>query len=76
VVGGPAAESGDHGGPVAIDTVIGGRYRLLGRLGSAAQGRLEFWRGSDAVLARDIGVRSDSVQQADWAAGAVATIVR
>jgi hypothetical protein len=80
VVGGPAAESGDHGGPVAIDTVIGGRYRLLGRLGSAAQGRLEFWRGSDAVLAREIGVtlvlRSDSVEQADWAAAAVATIVR
>jgi hypothetical protein len=80
VVDGSAPESGDHGGPIAIDTVIGGRYRLLGRLGSAAHGRLEFWRGADAVLARDIGLtlvlNSEGAEQEDWAAAAVTTILR
>jgi hypothetical protein len=59
--------------------VIAGRYRLLGRLGSAARGRLEFWHGSDAVLARDIGLTlvlsSEQSGSAEWAAGAVQAIL-
>ena len=60
--------------------MIGGRNRLLSQVGSAADGRLEFWRGNDAVLARDIGLtlvlNSENTEQADWAAAAVTTIQR
>jgi hypothetical protein len=71
MVDGSAPNPGDHGGPVEVGTVIAGRYRLLERLGSAARGRLDFWYGSDAVLARDIGltlvVDSEQADFADWA---------
>ena len=77
---GSAPNPGDHGGPVEVGTVIAGRYRLRERLGSAARGRLEFWRGNDAVLARDIGltlvVNTEQADFANWAAGAVQTILR
>ena len=79
VADGSAPTSGDHGAPAAVGTVIAGRYRLLGRLGSAARGRLEFWHGSDAVLARDIGLtlvlNSGQADSAEWAAGAVRAIL-
>jgi hypothetical protein len=73
---GPTEPEEDHFG---VDTVIAGRYRLVEQLGAAALGQVEFWLGRDAVLARDIGLtlvlRSDSPEQAEWAAVAVSTLL-
>lgn len=51
----PARSVPEHGAPPARDTVLGGRYRIEGAIGSG--GTADVFRGVDEVLDRDVAVK-------------------
>ncbi|MFD3549754.1 serine/threonine-protein kinase, partial [Streptomyces sp. NPDC058655] len=51
----PAPSVSEHAAPLARDTLLGGRYRLQGLLGSG--GTADVFRGVDQVLGREVAVK-------------------